>query len=52
MYLKKTAIDTTPVNNNSLIALALLVAESPPSQKTLMIQLITTLLKEESIECA
>ncbi|MCA1769121.1 MAG: hypothetical protein LC652_03940 [Halomonas sp.] len=28
------------INDNTLVALALLVAESPPEQKTLMIRLI------------
>ena len=42
IYLKKSNI-ATEVDNNSLIALALLVTESQPSQKEIMIQLIVLL---------
>jgi prophage maintenance system killer protein len=43
IYLKKSKI-VAKIDNNSLIALALLVAESEPSQKEIMIQLIINLL--------
>lgn len=41
------------INDNTLVALALLVAESLPDQKTLMIRLIAhfVLLKRTSVEC-
>jgi prophage maintenance system killer protein len=43
IYLKKAKI-IAKIDDNSLIALALLVAESKPSQKEIMIQLIINLL--------
>lgn len=43
IYLKKANI-RAQIDNNSLIAMALLVAESESSQKEIMIQLITNLL--------
>ena len=44
MYLKKSGLNLKTIGNNALIALALLIAESNPSQKDLMIQLIMHLL--------
>lgn len=46
MYLKKSGLNLKTIGNNALIALALLIAESNPSQKDLMIQLIMHLLQE------
>jgi len=47
LYLKIQNINP-PFNENGLIALALLVAESAPQQKDLMIRLIVNLLMKES----
>lgn len=46
MYLKKSGLNLKPISNNVLIALALLVAESNPSYKDRMIQLVMYLLQE------
>jgi len=46
MYLKKSGLNIKPIENNTLIALALLVAESNPKQKDNMVQLIMYLLQE------
>ncbi|MSO14521.1 virulence protein RhuM/Fic/DOC family protein [Rickettsiales endosymbiont of Trichoplax sp. H2] len=46
MYLKKSNLNIKKIESNTLVALALLVAESKPSQKDLMIQLIIHLLQE------
>lgn len=46
IFLSKTTINWTKMVNNSLIALALLVAESQPFQKDVMIKLITKLIEE------
>ncbi len=44
LYLRKTGLDIRIINNNGLIALALLIAESHPSHKEVMIQVIIRLL--------
>lgn len=46
MYIKKSGLNLKTIGNNALIALALLIAESNPSKKDLMIQLIMHLLQE------
>lgn len=44
LYLKKSGIDIPKMNENTLTALALLTAESNPSQKDLVIKLIMNLI--------
>lgn len=44
MQLQKNKINLSRINDNCLISLALLIAQSDPSQKYLMIQLIMSLL--------
>ena len=44
MYLQKTGLNLKLINNNSLIALTLLIAESAPDQKEIMVRLIINLL--------
>ena len=44
LYLKMTGIDLNKMNENTITALALLVAESDPKQKDLMIKLIMHIL--------
>ena len=44
VYLYKAGLDMGAINNNSLTALALLIAESAPSQKDMMVRLITNLI--------
>ena len=46
MYITKSKLNIRPIENNALIALALLVAESNPDQKNTMIQLIMYLLQD------
>ena len=46
IYLKKYGINLQALRNNTLIALALLIAESDPSQKVTMIQLTICLLED------
>jgi prophage maintenance system killer protein len=46
LFLKRSSINLNIVTNNSLTALALLIAESDPIQKELMIKLIMNLLVE------
>lgn len=40
----------TKINDNALVAIALLVAQSDPNQKETMIKLIVNLIKNESFE--
>jgi prophage maintenance system killer protein len=47
LYLKSCGINLKIINDNGLIALALLVAESAPLQKDLIIELIVNLLNEK-----
>lgn len=44
LFLKSSKIDTSKMNENTLVALALLTAESRPEQKDLMISLIMNLI--------
>lgn len=44
LYLKKSGVDIPKMNENTLTALALLTAESNPSQKDLVIKLIMNLI--------
>lgn len=44
LYLKKAQKHLSQINDNSLIALALLIAESAPSQKEIMVKLVQSLL--------
>lgn len=44
IYLKKCGIDPTVIDNNSLTAIALLIAESKPSHKEIMVQLVIQLI--------
>jgi DNA ligase (NAD+) len=46
LYLQKSGLNLKRINDNGLIALALLVAESAPSQKDFVIQMIISLLKD------
>jgi len=43
----KTSLDIPWINNNDLVALALLVAHSNPNEKELMIKLIINLINEQ-----
>ena len=43
----KTSLDIPWINNNDLVALALLVAQSNPNEKELMIKLIINLINEQ-----
>lgn len=45
LYLHKSGHDLSCISNNTLIALALLVAESDPSQKSLTVELIKSLIR-------
>ena len=44
MYLKKTGLNLETISNKGLTALALFIAESDPSQKTMTTQLIVNLI--------
>ena len=44
-------LEQSGINENALVALALLIAESDPKQKELMIRLILNLLAEKLNEC-
>jgi len=44
--LKKT--EEPKINDNALVAITLLVAQSEPNQKEIMVDLIINLIKEES----
>ena len=44
LYLKKCKINLELINNNTLIALALLIAESDPKQKEILVKLTVYLL--------
>lgn len=46
IYLQKSGKNISSINDNALIALALLIAESQPSQKNITIELINSLLKD------
>ena len=43
----KTSLDIPWINNNGLVALALLLAGSNPNEKELMIKLIINLINEQ-----
>ena len=45
LYLSKSNIDLNKMPSNSMIALALLIAESEPNQKDIMIKLIMKMLE-------
>lgn len=49
LYLHKTKLKLTLPDNSSLVAMALLIAESNPANKDLMIQLIICLLESETL---
>lgn len=44
LYLKKSGLDVSKMNENTLTAVALLTAESDPKQKNLVVALITHLI--------
>ncbi len=49
LYLHKTKIKLNLQDNSSLVAMALLIAESNPANKDLMIQLIICLLESDTL---